>query len=94
MSSQQNRSKSSVNPLNCIRRCEDCAQTLNAIAERLAGDVTASKALSFAKNALLFIATRRCLEFELFLDEMSRGLSPEKEAKLKSLGIDLDSDSK
>ena len=86
----QNRS-SSHDPLACIQRCETCAQTLNEIAERLSGDAVVQKAIGLAKNALLFIATRRCSEFEGFLDEMSRGLPPEKKAQLKRLGIDLDS---
>jgi len=83
------------NPLNdpelCIQRCEDCARTLNEIAERLlSGDSSSLKAIAFAKNALLFIATRRCAEFELFLQEMSRGLSSQKKAELRRLGIETD----
>lgn len=84
------------NPLNdprsCFKQCEDCAKTLNQIAEKQSGDSPEAKAISFAKKALLFVATRRCAEFEAFLEEMYRGLSPEQEARLKRLGIDIDSD--
>ena len=78
--------------LACIQRCEACAHTLNEIAERLSGDAASGKALGFAKNALLFVATRRCCEFEEFLEEMNRGLTSEKKAQLKRMGIDIDLD--
>ena len=88
----QEQRDSSHDPVACIQRCENCAQTLSEIAERLSGDSNAGNAIAFAKNALRFIAARRCAEFETFLAEMNRGLSAEKKAELKRLGIDLEAD--
>ena len=72
-----------------MEQCSDCAKTLNRIADQLADDVDAIKAIAFAKNGLLFIATRQCIEFQSFLEEMRRGLPPGKEDELKRRGIEF-----
>jgi hypothetical protein len=82
-------SASGLTPVQAMEQCSNCANTLNRIANRFEGDEDAIKAIAFAKNGLLFIATRRCMEFQSFLDEMRRGLPPEKEEELKRRGIEL-----
>jgi len=80
---------SGLSAAQAVEQCSECAKTLNRIANLLAGDVDAIKAIAFAKNGLLFIATRQCMEFQSFLEEMRRGLSPEKADELKQRGIDF-----
>ena len=69
-----------------IEQCSDCAKMLNHIAKHVASDPETMKAISVAKRALLFIATRDGTEFRRFLEQKATRTSAAEGEEIEKAG--------
>jgi hypothetical protein len=70
-----------------LQSFEEDSKLLESIARELPADSAEQIALRRAGYALFYVATRHSRDFQAFIVDCERDLSPEERANLKKLGL-------